>query len=328
MTQIKSKLITIIVPVYNGENTLRRCVKSILSQTYKDWECILVNDGSTDRTGEICECIAASDSRFRVIHQANSGPNAARNQGIEAARGEFLIFPDADDEFFSEDTFESNLQFLLDNHEIDIVTMPQYREQPDGSYSTKPKQFERRILTDKREMFTNWYNGQIIDGAFHGKIFRKTLFLGWKLIEEIRFTEDHYNIPDLCERCRKVQVSAVGGYVYKCNQESAIHTKYTDFKRYGQLRSEVRLCQYFSKLGKCERNEAPIYLRAIENAYYLQGTEYESSVLGALSQLPPHYCQGGTRFQQLLKYVILLFGNKNGLKFMRQCLQTLKAIRQ
>lgn len=315
--------VSIIVPAYNAEKWLNRLVRSIQSQTYKNWECILVNDGSTDMTGEICESIVASDSRVRVIHQANSGPNAARNRGIEAARGEFLIFPDADDEFFSEDTFESNIQFLLDDSEIDIVTMPQYREQPDGSYTTKPKQFERRILTDKRVMFTNWYNGQIIDGAFHGKIFRKTLFHGWKLIEEIRFTEDHYNIPDLCERCHKIQVSASGGYVYKCNQESAIHTEHTDFKRYGQLRSEVRLCQYFNKLGNCTNHEAPIYLYAIENAYYLQGTEYEDSAIKSLSQLPRHYCQRGTRFQRLLKYVVLLLGYKNGLKFVRHCLRTL-----
>lgn len=320
-------MVSIIVPVYNAEKWLRRLVRSIQSQTCKDWECLLVNDGSTDGTGEICDSIAASDSRFRVIHQANSGPNAARNRGIEAAQGDFFVFPDADDEFFSADTIESNIRFMQDNPEIDIVTMPQYREQPDGSYATKPKQFERRILTDKREMFTNWYNGQIIDGGFPGKVFRKELFMGWKLIEEIRFTEDHYNIPDLCERCHKVQVSAAGGYVYKCNQESAIHTKHTDFKRYGQLRSEVRLCQYFNKLGNCKSHEAPLFLCAIENAYYLQGTEYECLAIRNLSQLPLHYCHGGTRFQQLLKYVVLLFGYKNGLRFVRFGMRSLTAIR-
>lgn len=320
-------MISVIVPAYNAEKWLDRLIRSVQSQTYNNWECILVNDGSTDKTGDICDSYVASDSRFRVIHQTNGGPNAARNHGIEAARGEFLVFPDADDEFFSEDTFESNLQFLLDDSEIGIVTMPQYREQPDGSFTTKPGQFERRVLTDKREMFTNWYNGQIIDGAFHGKIFRKTLFNGWELIEEIRFTEDHYNIPDLCERCRKIQVSAVGGYVYKYNQESTIHTTLTDFNRYGLLRSEVRLCQYFNKLGNCGSHEAPIYLCAIENAYYLQGTKYEYSAIRNITQLPLHYCQHGTRFQRLLKYVILLFGYKNGLKFVKLCLHTLKAIR-
>lgn len=317
-------LISIIIPVYNAEKYIGNCISSILNQTYGNFEIILIDDGSTDSCSGICDYFASHDSRIVVIHQQNAGPNAARNKGIIVARGEFLIFADADDEFYSPDTLELNIQPLLDNPDIDIVSMPQYREQQDGSMTTKALQFERKIISDKREMFTNWYNGRIIDGAFHGKIFRKTLFKGWKLIEEIRFTEDHYNIPDICQRCRNVLVSAVGGYIYKYNGESAIHSSYSDFKRFGQLKSQVRLCEYFKELGNCEKQEAEIYLRALENSYYLISTEYELSALQSISLLKKSYrAHNKNLLQFFLSIIILVIGYTHGLKFAKGCLRHL-----
>lgn len=89
--------ISIIVPVYKAEQYLYRCLDSILAQKFEDWECILVNDGSPDRSGEICEIYAAHDSRFRVFHQENGGASVARNLGLEKAQGEWIAFVDCDD---------------------------------------------------------------------------------------------------------------------------------------------------------------------------------------------------------------------------------------
>ncbi len=94
-------LVSVIVPVYNVEDYLPHCLSSISAQTYGNLEIILVDDGSTDGSGKLCDDFAAADSRVRVIHQANSGPWAARNRGHEEARGEYLFFPDADDYFHS-----------------------------------------------------------------------------------------------------------------------------------------------------------------------------------------------------------------------------------
>ncbi|MEW9676223.1 glycosyltransferase [Lentibacillus sp. L22] len=90
-------IVSIIVPVYNAEKYLSRCISSILQQTYKLIEVILVNDGSTDDSGLICERYAKRDQRVRVIHQPNAGPSVARNGGIKAATGHFIQFVDADD---------------------------------------------------------------------------------------------------------------------------------------------------------------------------------------------------------------------------------------
>ena len=89
--------ISVIIPVYNAEAYLPKCLESVRAQTFRDWEAILIDDGSTDGSARICEETAKQDPRFRVIHKENAGVSAARNTGLDAARGEFLIFADADD---------------------------------------------------------------------------------------------------------------------------------------------------------------------------------------------------------------------------------------
>ena len=90
-------VVSIIVPVYKAEKYLFRCVDSILSQTFKDWECVLVDDGSPDKSGAICDKYAQRDSRIKVIHKENSGVSSARQAGLEAVKGEFVIHADSDD---------------------------------------------------------------------------------------------------------------------------------------------------------------------------------------------------------------------------------------
>ena len=93
-------VISVICPVYNAEKYLARAVKSVLAQSFEDFELILVDDGSTDNSGELCDAFAAEDKRVRVIHQANGGVSRARNAGIDSARGEYIAFIDSDDYVF------------------------------------------------------------------------------------------------------------------------------------------------------------------------------------------------------------------------------------
>lgn len=90
-------MISVIVPVYNVANYLDQCIGSIFSQTYQDWECILVDDGSTDSSGYICDNWAGKDHRIKVVHQHNAGVSEARNNGIETCLGEYICFVDSDD---------------------------------------------------------------------------------------------------------------------------------------------------------------------------------------------------------------------------------------
>ncbi len=97
--------VSVIVPVYKAEAYLKRCIDSILAQTFTDWELLLVDDGSPDRSGEICDEYAAADSRIRVLHKENGGVSSARNLGLDNMQGEYVTFVDADD-WIDIDTFE------------------------------------------------------------------------------------------------------------------------------------------------------------------------------------------------------------------------------
>ena len=94
---MKNPLISIIVPVYNIEEYLPRCIESVLGQSYKNLELILVDDGSKDNSGKICDMYQEKDTRVRVIHKENGGSSSARNAGIKAAKGMYLGFVDSDD---------------------------------------------------------------------------------------------------------------------------------------------------------------------------------------------------------------------------------------
>lgn len=106
MTQV-----SIIVPVYNSENTLERCISSLLNQTYKDYELLIINDGSTDRSAEICDSYATKDDRIKVFHKQNGGVSSARNQGLDNVSGKWVTFVDSDDwvdELYIETLVESS----------------------------------------------------------------------------------------------------------------------------------------------------------------------------------------------------------------------------
>src|SRR4051794_4889210 len=113
--------ISIVVPVYKVEKYIKRCVDSILAQTYQDFELILVDDGSPDNCGKICDSLAKQDKRIKVIHKENGGLSTARNAGIDVAVGEYIGFVDSDD-WVTKDMFEYLLNLIEDN-ECDISSV-------------------------------------------------------------------------------------------------------------------------------------------------------------------------------------------------------------
>lgn len=169
-------MVSIIIPIYNGERYLDKCVASILGQTYRDLQIILVDDGSADATGAICDRYARSDSRVQVIHQKNAGVSAARNAGLEAAKGGYIGFVDADD-VIAADTYERALEAIggCDMVMWDAVTVwPDGRREPDTidllseSCVLKKKDWSPRLL-------------QYMAGAVWRCLYRA------ELLEDIRF---------------------------------------------------------------------------------------------------------------------------------------------
>ena len=126
MSYSQHQLISIIVPIYNVEDYLKRCIDSILGQTYKNLEVILVDDGSPDKCGKICEEYKLIDSRIKVIHKKNGGLSSARNNGLDIATGDFIGFVDSDD-YIERNMYESLIE-ALNNNNADIATCGIIRE--------------------------------------------------------------------------------------------------------------------------------------------------------------------------------------------------------
>lgn len=116
---MKNPKVSIVVPVYNCEKSLIRCLTSIKSQTFEDWECILINDGSTDHSGDVCEAFVVQDKRFKVIHKYNSGPGDCRNLGIYLSKGEWIGFVDSDDTI-QPDRYSVAIE-AAEKHNVEIV---------------------------------------------------------------------------------------------------------------------------------------------------------------------------------------------------------------
>lgn len=167
-------LISIVVPVYNVENYLPQCIESLLVQTHSNVEIILVDDGSTDSSGSICDGYAAKDNRIRVIHQENGGLSAARNAGIKAATGSYIGFIDSDD-FADKDMFNALLEAVVHNH-ADVAACGRYITDEAGNVTGKEftlPEYKTYAAVDAMEQILL---GGELDVAAWDKLFRTDLF--------------------------------------------------------------------------------------------------------------------------------------------------------
>ncbi|GAA2925355.1 glycosyltransferase family 2 protein [Enterococcus raffinosus] len=206
--------ISIIVPVYNVEKYIRKCIDSILNQTFRDFELILVDDGSPDNSGAICDQYAKKDSRIRVIHKENGGLSSARNAGIEVAQGKYLGFVDSDD-YIAEDMYE-----LLHNNIIkegaDLSICGIYDVYKQKTPKVLP---EFRKVCTKDEMIKMILEAKLVSVHAVNKLYKRDLF------KMIRYpvgiiTEDAAIIFQVLDQCKKIIVDTNQKYFYFHRDES------------------------------------------------------------------------------------------------------------
>lgn len=177
----KETLLSVIIPVYNVEEYLVKCVDSILGQTYQNLEVILVNDGSTDTSGSICDAFVQKDSRVRVIHKENGGLSSARNAGLDAAKGEYISFIDSDD--WIEPNAYAHLLGLMERCQVKLVcggNMDVYGETGERKLGLTP---EKEEVITAEEMVGRMFLWQGCDSSVCDKIFHRSL------LENFRFPE-------------------------------------------------------------------------------------------------------------------------------------------
>ena len=276
--------LSIVIPVYQSEATLDRCVESVANQTFSDLEIILVDDGSPDRCPQMCDDWARRDSRISVIHKENGGLSSARNAGINKARGELITFVDADD-FFDKGTYEQVVPLAFEADIVEYAIYWQYgsdqqqlRSQPDAIYS---------------DMQEYWLKGKAYAHSYAcNKVFRRELFAEVRFPEG-RVFEDAATLPLLLQRAHRVVTTPRGCYYYCANQEG-ITAKATGRELGMLLESHIRTMSYWC-----------------DDAYYMHVLNIQMDVFDTTGKepvLPRRYINpisNGLNVKQRLKAIIL-----------------------
>jgi len=206
-------------------------------------EIILVDDGSTDRSGDVCDDYARKDDRIVVVHKANGGVNSARNAGLSIAKGKYLTFVDGDDKI-EKDTFSLNVQILENDHSIDFVQFPVKKVDVITSDILENLTYHDITIEGKYDLMLNSINGRKINCSLWSKIFKREIF-DFTLNEDLVISEDIYHCGDIVRRIDKVFLSDKGLYVYQRRENSAVNSVFTDKKLKDIIVSKAYQLDYF-----------------------------------------------------------------------------------
>lgn len=180
------KLISVIIPAYNIEAYIERCLDSIVGQTYENLEVIIVDDGSTDRTGELLDQYKENDHRIKVFHKKNGGVSSARNFGLDVAHGDYIGFVDGDD-VIEKDMFQMLIE-LMEQEQVDIAHCGYkmvFPDRVDDYYNTRKKKIQSHT-----EGLEDLLSGQMIEPAVYNKLYKSRLFEHVRFDENLKINED------------------------------------------------------------------------------------------------------------------------------------------
>lgn len=219
---MKEELISIIIPVYQVEKYLSECIESIIRQTYKNIEIILVDDGSTDSSGCICDNFAQTDSRIKVIHKKNEGVSKARNIGIKNASGNYICFIDSDD-YVKKDYIKRLYELCIENNsDISICGVINIEN---GQVKTKSKAIN--TVYSSEEAIKGIFDEKYFCCVMWGKMFKKILFKSYNFCENIAVAEDLQIIYKIFDEASSIAINTKEClYYYRVREGSAQNSKF------------------------------------------------------------------------------------------------------
>ena len=235
------ELVTIVVPVYKVEKYIDRCIKSILNQTYKNLEIILVDDGSPDNCGKICENYAQKDKRIKVVHKENGGLSDARNAGISISNGKYISFIDSDDyidpeyiELLYKTIKKDKSDMAISSHKVIYENGTVLEKATKEESILKPKEVLKRILYDDGIDLSAW-----------AKLYKIELF------KEIRYPkgrlfEDAATTYKLVDKCEKISIISRSTYNYIIRGNSITNVNFSE-KKMDLIISTEEMCKYVKK---------------------------------------------------------------------------------
>ena len=304
--------ISIIVPVFNVEQYLPRCIDSILNQSFRNFELLLIDDGSSDNSGNICDRYAKNDFRIKVFHKKNGGVSSARNVGIDNAIGDWIFFSDADDELFPNGL---SILYASIGHNVDLVMAGYERYSNDGKLAYSMPIRSHRILNRKegvRNMFRPLYYEY--QGYLWTKLFKREIIqLGVRFDERIYFNEDRlFCVNYLCLQKGNVFYTTTPVYKYYERSSSAISTlkkefnyKFlTDFDSYIQIMHLVSIYGLLQDAKIIKFSFISSYMRIQNMMKYngIQDLKLKSSMKNVLYQYVSSI--------DLLWYYLVMYGKR------------------
>ncbi len=207
--------LSVIIPVYKVEETLDRCLESVLCQNVPDMEVILVDDGSPDGCPVLCDRWTRNDSRVKVLHKSNGGLSDARNKGIDMAQGEYITFVDSDD-YLMPDTYPQLMKWLSEHEDCDMLEFPlRHISEREGDGNRQQLIFRDRQYRTARQY---WLRAKAWEHCYAcNKIYRRALFDGVSFPPGKVF-EDIYTLPSLLAKNPRVATTSHGAYCYTWNE--------------------------------------------------------------------------------------------------------------
>lgn len=233
-------MISVIVPVYNVGKYLDRCIKSIVQQTYHNIEIILVDDGSTDTSGKICDKWATSDSRIKVIHQANGGVSRARNVGMQNATGNFVLFVDSDD--FLHVTMCETLRTMLKTENADVSVCRAHVVLGDASDSKSMAGINIVTCSNRDEAAFQLFS--VLDNSLWNKLFKSNLVEGIKFEEGRTFGEDPFFLVQALNKANKVAFCTAELYFHRLRPGSITRSTFSP-QRFDEIYFKDKIHNYF-----------------------------------------------------------------------------------
>lgn len=248
--------VSIIIPVYRAEKYLDACIASVVSQTFTDIEILLVDDGSPDRCPQMCDQWAAKDDRIRVLHCPNRGAAAARNAGIEAASGRFLMFVDADDRL-KQDALQHAYEAQQANDADLVIFNLEYVDEngtplPNPDFSSMPDE-----ILDEDGVWKRYFStGErcIYYVVVWNKLYKASLFRTLRFPEGKRY-EDQFYMPGLYAQCRVIACLSYVGYYYVQWKESTMARQGSGRNYLERSEYLIEWCDYFAGKGEFVRAE-------------------------------------------------------------------------
>lgn len=234
-----------IIPVFNTKQYLERCVKSILQQPYQHYEILLINDGSTDGSGELCDILSRKDKRIKVFHQPNSGVSVARNNGIEHAIGDFILFVDSDD--WISINYLNNIEYMISSFsDCDVFCYKNFIA------STELKEDKRtKFQTIHKLDIKNYINRSSFYPALWSYVFKRSIILNYnlRLHKGLKYSEDSNFVFKYLAHSTHIAISNERLYYYFLREDSAIHQNFTHEWAEANLTACLDILEYYHNSG-------------------------------------------------------------------------------